>query len=136
MATIQEEFEVPASADAVWAVLRDFGGLLRLAPGFITGCTLEEEGAVRLVTFANGMQVRERLVTLDEGARRIVYTAFGGRTTHYNGAAQVLPLPKDLGCRLVWTIDLLPDEMAQPIGQLARAGAQAMRSALTPASPS
>jgi carbon monoxide dehydrogenase subunit G len=131
MATIRKEFEVPASAQAVWAVLRDFGGVDRLAQGFVTGCTLEEGGAVRLVTFFNGMQVRERLVTLDEGDLRIVYTAFGGRTTHHNASAQVLPVDAD-SCRFVWTADLLPDPVAPAMEQMMTLGAQAMRSALTP----
>ncbi|MCG2593634.1 SRPBCC family protein [Ramlibacter sp. XY19] len=133
MATIQHEFEVPAAAEEVWAALRDFGALHdKLATGFVTACTLEEEGAVRLITFANGMQVRERLVTLDDAAMRIVYSATGGRTTHHNASAQVIPLgPRR--CRFVWTTDLLPDAMAPAIGQMMATGAKAMQARLTPA---
>lgn len=131
MATIQREFEVPAAADAVWAALRDFGALQALAPGFVTGCSLEEAGAVRVVSFFNGLQVRERLVTLDEAARRIVYTAFGGRTTHYNASVVVVPLAADR-CRFVWTADFLPDALAPAMAQMMERGAEAMRSALTP----
>ena len=130
MATIQRDIEVQASADAVWSVLRDFGGLLRLAPGFVTDCSLEEEGTVRLVTFFNGMQVRERLVTLDDQARRIAYAAIGGRTTHHNASAQVIPVAADR-CRFVWTTDLLPDALAPAIGQMMEKGSEAMRSALS-----
>jgi carbon monoxide dehydrogenase subunit G len=132
MATIQQEFEVPAAAEEVWAALRDFGAVHeRLATGFVTGCTLEEEGAVRLVTFANGMQVRERLVTVDDAARRIVYSASGGRASHHNAAAQVFPLGPQR-CRFVWTTDLLPDAVAPAIRQMMAAGAQAMQARLTP----
>ena len=114
----------------MWSVLREFGGLLRLAPGFVTGCVLEEEGAVRLVTFFNGVQLRERLVTLDDAARRIAYTAFGGRTTHHNASAQVFPI--DAGhCRFVWTADLLPDAVAPIMEQMMARGAEVMRAALT-----
>jgi carbon monoxide dehydrogenase subunit G len=133
MATIQQEFEVPAAAEEVWAALRDFGAVHeRLATGFVTGCVLEEEGAVRLVTFANGMQARERLVTVDDAARRIVYSASGGRTSHHNAAAQVLALGPQR-CRFVWTTDLLPDALAPAIGQMMAAGARAMQARLTPA---
>ncbi len=131
MATIQKEFEVPASADAVWAALRDFGAVQRLAPGFVTGCVSEDGGAVRVVSFFNGLQVRERLVTLDDAARRIVYTAFGGRTTHHNASVLVVPLADDR-CRFVWTTDLLPDTLAPAMAQMMERGAEAMRSALTP----
>jgi len=132
MATIRKQFEVPASADEVWAALRDFGAVHdKLATGFVAACALEEDGAVRLVTFANGMQVRERLVTLDEAERRLVYSASGGRATHHNAAAQVVPLgPRS--CRFVWTTDLLPDAIAPAIEQMMEAGAQAMRARLTP----
>ena len=132
MASIRKEFEVPASAEAVWAVLRDFGGLTRLAPGFVVACSLEEEGAVRAVTFGNGMQVRERLVALDDAARRLAYTVEGGRTSHYHGVVQVEALGA-ARCRFVWTVDLLPDTLATPIGQMMDQGSEAMRSVLTPA---
>ena len=131
MATLRKTMDLPNSSAAVWDVLRDFGGLMRLAPGFIAACTLEEDGAVRLVTFGNGMQLRERLVTLDDEARRLVYTAFGGRTTHYNAAAQVIPLEAGR-CRFEWIVDLLPDALAPAIGQMMELGLEAMRSALTP----
>ena len=131
MASIVQEIEIPAPAESVWAVLRDFGGLLRLAPGFITGCTLEEEGQVRLVTFFNGMQLRERLVAIDEQRRRLAYTAVGGRASHHHASAQVIPQGPDR-CRFVWITDALPDAAGPAIGQMMERGAQAMRSALTP----
>jgi hypothetical protein len=131
MATIRKEFEVPAPAAQVWQALRDFGAVHRkLATGFVTACELEEEGAVRRITFANGMQVCERLVTADDAALRLVYTATGGRASHHNASAQVLPLGPDR-CLFVWTTDLLPDAMAPAIEQMMEAGVQAMRSTLT-----
>ena len=134
MATIQKDFEVPASADAVWQAVRDFTNVQRLAPGFVTSCTAEEAGAVRLLTFFNGLQVRERLVTCDDAGRRLVYTAFGGRTQHHNGTVQVVALAPDR-CRFVWTTDLLPDAVAPAIEQMMEAGMRAMRSTLTPPRP-
>ena len=131
MATIHKEFELPVSVDAAWAALRDFGAVDRLAAGFVTACALEEGGAVRRVTFFNGMEARERLVTLDEAARRVVYSASGGRTTHHNASAQVLEAGPGR-CRFLWTTDLLPDALAPAIGQMMEQGAQAIRSTLTP----
>lgn len=132
MATIHKEFELPVSAEAAWAVLREFGAADRLAPGFVVACALEEDGAVRRVTFVNGMEARERLVTRDDAARRIVYSASGGRATHHNAAFQVVELGP-ARCRLAWTTDLLPDALAPAIGQMMEQGAQAIRSGLTPA---
>jgi carbon monoxide dehydrogenase subunit G len=130
MASIVQEFEVSAPAERVWAMLRDFGGIDRLAAEFVTTCTLEEEGQVRLLTFFNGMQVRERLVASDEARMRIAYSASGGRATHHNASAQVIPEGPDR-CRFVWTTDLLPDAVAPAIAQMMERGVQAMRSVLT-----
>lgn len=131
MATIRKEFEVPAPADTVWAALRDFANLHRLAAGFVTDSRVDEGGAVRIVTFANGMQARERLVTRDDAARRLVYTVEGGRPTHYNGTVQVTEAGPGRS-RFVWTVDLLPDALAPAIAQMMEQGCQAMRSSLTP----
>lgn len=131
MASIRKEFEVPLGADAVWKALRDFGAVDRLAAGFVTQSVPEEDGAVRLVTFFNGMQVRERLVALDDALRRIAYTAVGGRATHHNASSQVFEIGPDRS-RFVWTTDLLPDALAPAIEQMMEQGARAMRSALTP----
>ena len=89
MATIRSTLETTASAEDAWAVIRDVGALhTRLAPGFVADTRLEP--GARVVTFANGMVVREPIVTVDDEARRLVWSAEGGATTHYNGCS---PLP-------------------------------------------
>ena len=127
MASVHREFSVESPPDVVWAALSDFGAVhTRLAAGFVTGCVLEEDSAVRLVTFANGMQARERLVARDDTLRRLAYTVEGGRATHHNASAQVL----DAGggrSRFVWTTDLLPDTLAPAVAAMMDAGAVAMR---------
>ena len=129
MATLRHDFTVAASPAQAWAALADFTALHeKLVPGFATACAAEEDGAVRFITFANGMQVRERLVTRDASLRRLVYKTEGGRASHYNAAVEVFEAPG--GSRLVWTVDLLPDELAAPIGQMMAAGVQAMKKAL------
>jgi hypothetical protein len=113
MATNRREVPLDAPAETVWAALRDFGQVhTKVAPGFLTG--LEMEGADRIVTFFNGMVARERLVTLDAPSRRLVYCIPEGRASHYNAAVQVVPEAPGK-CRFVWTIDLLPDELAPAV---------------------
>ena len=130
MACIQKEFIVRAASAAVWDALRDFGNVhRRLAAGFVTDSRSEEEGAVRHITFANGMQVRERLVGIDEARRRVVYTAQGGRASHHNASAQVFDAG-DGTTRFVWITDLLPDAMAPAIEQMMDAGVKAMTACL------
>ena len=130
MATLRKQIDVGAAPAAAWDAVRDFGALhTRLVPGFVKDCVLEQDGAVRLVTFGNGMQVRERLVTRDDAGRRLVYTTEGGRATHYNAVVEVLEAAGG-GSRLVWTVDLLPDALAPAVDGMMDAGAKAMAGAL------
>jgi len=127
MATVRKEITTDASPEAVWDAIRDIGALhTRLVPGFVIDTRLEPGS--RIVTFANGVTVRERIITLDEGARRLVWTAEGGRTSHYNSAVQVFA--DDNATRIVWISDFLPDEAAPAIGGAMEAGAQAMKKAM------
>jgi len=58
----------------VWAAVSDIGALHhRLVPGFVVDTRLEP--GARIVTFGNGMVVRELIVNLDDEARRRVSTA-------------------------------------------------------------
>lgn len=107
MATVSKEIVTKASAEAVWDAIRDIGALhTRLVPGFVTDTKLEP--GARIVTFGNGMVVREPIVTLDEDARRLVWSAEGGMTKHYNAAVQVFSDGPG-ATRVVWTADFLPD---------------------------
>jgi hypothetical protein len=92
--------------------------------GFVTDCVLE--GTTRVVTFANGNVARERLVDCDDTRRRLAYAIVGGRAAHYGAAAQVFD-DGAAASRLVWIIDLLPDELAPYIRAMATEGVAAMQ---------
>jgi hypothetical protein len=113
MATNRREVKLDIPADKAWAALRDFGQVhTRVAPGFLTGLKMDQGD--RIVTFFNGLVARERLVTLDDAGMRLVYTIVEGRASHYSAAVQVVA--DDTGhCRVVWTIDLLPNELAPAV---------------------
>ena len=120
MATIIKEILIDARPEDVWAAVRDFGEVhKRLVPGFVTDCRLD--GDARIVTFANGLKAREPLVGIDDGARRLAYAAVGGRATHYNASVQVFAEGAER-TRFVWIIDLLPNELAAPVGAMAEQG--------------
>ena len=129
MATVRREFRSPRSADKVWGVLRQFDQVHQLAKGFVTATNMEGD-RVRVVTFANGMEIREHLVSSDDSERRLVYAITDSpRYTHYSACAQVLD--DGDGSRFVWTVDFLPDDMAPMQGAAMDAGAEAMRKALS-----
>jgi len=116
MATITTDFTVAADPDLVWDAVRDVGALhTRLVPGFVTAVALAN--AERVVTFANGMTITERIVTVDDRGRRLVYAASGGRTTHHNASLQVLPAGPGRA-RLIWITDLLPEAVAPQVRQM------------------
>jgi hypothetical protein len=116
MATNRRELPLDAAADKVWAAVRDFGQVhTKVAPGFLTD--LKMDGGDRIVTFFNGMVARERLVTLDDGDKRLVYTIVEGRASHYAAAVQVVA-DGTAKSRLVWTIDFLPDDLAPALAAM------------------
>jgi carbon monoxide dehydrogenase subunit G len=128
MASIRKEIVTRARPAEVWDAVRDIGALhTRLVPGFVIATRLEP--GARVVTFANGLTVREPIVTIDEQDRRLVWSAVGGSLTHYNASAQVVAEP-DGSSRVVWIADLLPDEAARSVEGMMDAGMAAMKAAL------
>jgi carbon monoxide dehydrogenase subunit G len=128
MATIYREFRVQAPVDQVWSALRDFGALHQvLARGFVLDCQLVED--TRVVTFSNGMVARERLVGIDDEARRLAYTSVGGQAAHHNASAQVRAQTED-ETRFVWITDVLPDSFGAPIEAMMDEGIRAIRQTL------
>jgi carbon monoxide dehydrogenase subunit G len=128
MASIRKELNVNASADHVWAAVRDIGQVhTRLAREFVIDTRLD--GDSRLVTFANGEVVRERIVDIDDRARRLAYAVVDWRTTHHNASFQVTP-DGDGRSRLTWITDLLPDSLADLVGGFVEQGCVAIKRTL------
>jgi uncharacterized protein YndB with AHSA1/START domain len=128
MASIRKERTIEASQEEVWAALRDWGALhKRLVPGFVVDTKLD--GDDRVVTFFNGAVARERLIDLDDEARRLAWSIVDGPYTHHNGVAQVL-LDEDGTTRFVWVADLLPEELAQVTGELMERGIDTVKATL------
>jgi carbon monoxide dehydrogenase subunit G len=128
MASIYKDIPVDAHPDHVWDAVRDFGAVhTRLAPGFVTDARLD--GDTRVVTFANGMVAREQLVDCDEARRRLVYAIAGERVSHYNGSVQVIA-DGDTRSRVIWIVDVLPNEIAPYVDSQMDLGVLAMQKAL------
>jgi len=128
MASLTKNILTRARSADIWAAIRDIGALhTRLVPGFVRD-TRVEPGA-RVVTFGNGMVVREPIVTIDDESMRLVWSAEGGRTVHYNASIQVFA-EGDGTSRVVWIADFLPDAIAGDIDAAMNAGAAAMKTTL------
>jgi hypothetical protein len=127
VASIRKEIVTSAQPVSVWDAIRDIGALhRRLVPGFVVDTRLEP--GARIVTFANGMVMKEPIVTIDDEARRLVWSAEGGPLTHYNAAVQVSA--EGPGSRVVWIADFLPDQAASVVGPMMDQGMAAMKKAL------
>ena len=128
MASIRKERTIDAPPELVWDALRDWGAIhRRLVPGFVVDAKLD--GDDRIVTFFNGVVVREVLVDLDEDARRLAWSIVDGPYSHHNGVAQVLD-DGDGRSRFVWLADLLPNEFAELTGETMERGIEVVKETL------
>ena len=128
MATIHKEIEIERNKEFVWDAIRDVGTIhKRLVPGFVVDCKLQ--GDSRIVTFANGMVVRELIVDVDDKTCRHAWSARGEPLTHHNASIQVFSNGHNK-CRVVWIADLMPNEVAEAIGEMIQHGLNTMKQTL------
>jgi hypothetical protein len=128
MASIHREVILGSAPVVVWDALRDIGALhTRMVPGFVVDTKLET--GARIVTFANGMVVRELILDVDEQRRRVAWATVGTQMlSHYSASFQLF----DAGggrTRGVWIADLLPDEAAPAVATMIEEGLLAMNKA-------
>lgn len=134
MASITKQVDIDAPVEAVWGALRDFATIHeRLVPGFVTAARMVEVD-VRSVRFFNGSEARERLVTIDDQQRRLVYSVIESALslTHDNSSAQVLE-SSDGTTRPIWIKDFLPDTLATTVDALMDHGIAVIKQTIEPA---
>jgi hypothetical protein len=128
MASIHKDIPIDANPADVWSAVRDFGSPhRRLVPGFVRDARLD--GEARIVTFANGNVALELLVDCDETRRRLVYAVISERVKQHGASVQVLA-DGEARSRLVWIVDVLPNEIAPYIDEQMDQAALAMQQAL------
>ncbi|SCG64649.1 SRPBCC family protein [Micromonospora humi] len=130
MAMVRVEAIVDLPAQRVWAAVADVGAVhLRLLPGRVADARVE--GDVRILTMPDGHQVRELVLGVDDGLRRMAYTVVEGQRlplTYHHAAFQVF----DEGdrSRLVWLTDVLPHAMADVVRARLERGIVEMKATL------
>ena len=128
MASLHTEILIDAPADHVWDALRDVGHPHeRITPGVLTDATFD--GQIRTVTFAGGLVARERIIDVDDERMRVAYAVVDGPFEHHHASMRVVP-NGDGTSTVIWTTDVLPDELVPVIEPLVEAGALAMQDAL------
>ena len=130
MATVRKAVTIARSADEVWDAVSDAGELhTRVAPQVVANTTLEAGGEVRIVTFGNGVVLKEMIISNDPSARRLAWSAQSDQWQHHNASLQIFPLG-DARCEAVWMADVLPHAAGEIMEQFLTMGLDAMKSHL------
>ena len=82
----------------------------------------------RIVTFGNGMVVKELIIDIDDEKKRVAWSAVGGVLSHHNASMQIFA--DGDGTKAAWIADLLPNELAGAISGMIEQGLGAMQRAL------
>jgi carbon monoxide dehydrogenase subunit G len=118
MVSVKVSERVEASADRVWDLFRDFGGIQRFTSGFekveVTGSGI---GAVRTITLPGGAALQERLEAFDDRGRKLQYAIVGGPIPVANYLATIEVRDEGKACRIDWSSHFEPkgisDEQAR-----------------------
>ena len=132
MATVRKTITIGRPADEVWDAVSDAGALhTRVAPHVVADCSLAAEGEERIVTFANGVVLRELIISNDRSARRLAWSALSDQWQHHNAAVVVTPLGEN-SCEVAWTADVLPHSAGALMEQFLTMGLDSMKKHLDP----
>jgi uncharacterized protein YndB with AHSA1/START domain len=124
MAAVHVETRIRASAQQVWQALAATGEAHKAFAGVLKDSRMESED-LRIATFANGMVVKERIVSVEPQRMRIAYCV-EGQFVHHSASMQVVARG-DNECDFVWTTDVLPHAAAASITPLMEQGAKALQ---------
>jgi carbon monoxide dehydrogenase subunit G len=121
MASVKVTDRIEASADAVWGLLRDFGGIKKFSPA-IESCSVEGKGigAVRTITMPGGLALQERLEAFDDAGRSLQYAIIGENPLPFTDYLSTIRLSEDGGATSIeWSSTFEPKGIpAAQAGQL------------------
>ena len=104
---------IQASADAVWALIADFGAIDRYSP-MVAACRLEGDEGVgqrRVLTLTDGSITISRLEAIDPASRTLTYRILETKLPlqDYTSTMAVTPLPgADSACEVTWVSHFHP----------------------------
>jgi uncharacterized protein YndB with AHSA1/START domain len=134
MTKVRVERSYSYPAEAVWALIGDFGGLHRWHP-YVRRLDLSWEGRIRTLHFHDGSRAVEQLEARSDEVRRYVYALVDGElpVQHCRAALEVYEC--DAGCRVAWCAEFEPHGASsrvarQQLGQFYDAGLATLAGAL------
>jgi mxaD protein len=107
MTEVSVEQRLANSADAVWAMIGDFGGLHRWHPQ-VSGVDLSWEGRIRTVHYADGTRAVERLEARSDSMRRYVYMVVDSKVPINNCRATLHVSDSEGGSLVIWSCNFEP----------------------------
>lgn len=121
MASVKVTDRIEAKADAVWALLRDFGGIKKFSPA-IESCTLTGEGvgAIRTITMPGGLELQERLEAFDDSGRTLQYAIIGENPLPFTDYLSTIRISEDGNATAIeWSSTFEPKGIpAEQAGQM------------------
>ena len=122
MAHGEAAIDIDRSADEVWAVIGDFGGIGDWMPG-IDSCRVEGEDRILEMM---GMVITERLVSKDDGGRVLTYSITEGAPVEtHQGVITVTPTGTT--SHVTWDVDATPDEMTDVMATIYQQSLEALK---------
>src|SRR5215468_9709436 len=121
MSNVKVSESIAAPAERVWALLGDFGGVMKWGGSMLQSCTVEGSGvgAVRTIGPPGGASIQERLEAYDPARRALSYAIIGKSPIllrNYLATCRVVATGPNQ-CRVDWEgrfePDGVPEEQAQ-----------------------
>jgi len=113
MASGSTETDIARDPAAVWAIVREFGGLDTWMPG-IDACEIEGDDRV-LSTM--GISVRKRLVARDDDKRVITYSIVESPMNLEHHEATIRVDDGDGGSHVTYDVSVVPDQLLDMLVQ-------------------
>jgi mxaD protein len=117
------EIDIARTADDVWAVVGDFGGIAGWMPG-IEVCTVD--GDIRTIE-TSGMKIGERLVRRDDSGRVLVYSIASGPAPIDHHEATISVTPAGNESHVTWAVDVEPETMLMLFTQIYQQSLDALK---------
>jgi hypothetical protein len=125
MASIRKEVVIDVGVEPAWDALRRVGAPHTLFAPVLAGA--EMHGDLRTVRFANGMELRERILDVDDEHRRVAYAVVDPQGMTYHHASMQLDIAGPGRCAFIWITDFLPAEAAAALLPLIDQGTDALK---------
>ena len=118
MVSVKVSERVETTADRVWELFRDFGGIQRFSAGIekveVSGSGI---GAVRTLSLPGGLSLQERLEAFDDRGRRLQYAIVAGPIPVSNYLATIEVKDEGKACRIDWSSHFEPKGITDDQGR-------------------